>query len=325
MKKKRLAALLVMAVVLSMAACGIGKENSRTDQEEPGKEIGDASGEEGGEDPGDASGEENGEDPGDASGEGSGEDPGDASGEESGEGTGDAPGENGAEDPGDPTSEVSDKTMSWVTGNVTATLNVTTGTMTLSGSGGTEGYVNGSGQPWAGYLGQIKTLVVESGVTVMGSRLFYGATKLKEVTIADTVTTIGEGVFRDCISLEYIEIPAGVTTLGRQQFYSCTSLKEVVIRGNITTLNEMTFAKCTKLTTVTLPASLTSQSIKSGNKTAFYACSSLSNIYYGGTVEAWKTLVDSDEYGSVLKTSAVTVVCSDGTYTYEYIYEETEG
>lgn len=57
---------------------------------------------------------------------------------------------------------------------------------------------------------------------------FYNKRELKNVIIGDLVTTIGEGLFNNCISLESITIPKNVTSI-QNAFADCTSLKELHI------------------------------------------------------------------------------------------------
>ena len=51
--------------------------------------------------------------------------------------------------------------------------------------------------------------------------------------IPDTVTSIGDYAFFNCISLEKITIPDSVTSIGNYVFFSCESLKEIKILNNI--------------------------------------------------------------------------------------------
>lgn len=87
------------------------------------------------------------------------------------------------------------------------------GTLTISGQGDMYEYVAGSGvvsvllpTPWKQWEGQIHTIVIESGVTGIGSGAIYKLPSLAAVYIADTVEYCGSLNFGGCGSLTQIHI-----------------------------------------------------------------------------------------------------------------------
>lgn len=58
---------------------------------------------------------------------------------------------------------------------------------------------------------------------------FYNKQELKNVIIGDLVTTIGKGLFSNCISLESITIPKNVTSIEQHAFDRCYHLYELHI------------------------------------------------------------------------------------------------
>ena len=75
--------------------------------------------------------------------------------------------------------------------NVTWELDA--GTLTISGSGEMEDYEHRvtSSLPWYNNHYNITTLIIESGVTSIGSAAFYDCINLTGVTIPNSVTSIG--------------------------------------------------------------------------------------------------------------------------------------
>jgi hypothetical protein len=67
-------------------------------------------------------------------------------------------------------------------------------------------------------MSDIKDFVIEDGVL----RKYKGNDA--EVVIPDGVTSIGSGVFSECINLTTITIPDSVTSIGDSAFYECTNL-----------------------------------------------------------------------------------------------------
>ena len=99
-------------------------------------------------------------------------------------------------------------------------------------------------------------------------------TKIKEITIPNTITSIGDYAFYRCSSLTSITIPNSVNSIGKNAFQSCSSLTSVTIPNSITEIKEHTFSYCTGLNTITL-----GENISSLESCAFYDCSSLYMVY----------------------------------------------
>ena len=112
----------------------------------------------------------------------------------------------------------------WTSGDCTVTLN--NGTLTVSGNGGMADYPN-LDQPWVNNKGDITSVVVESGVTTVGSQAFCNFGKITSVTLPEGLTSIGTRSFLSCSKLTSITIPSTVTSIGAEAFYSCTSVTDV--------------------------------------------------------------------------------------------------
>ncbi len=179
--------------------------------------------------------------------------------------------------------------------NATWSLDLTTGTLTISGSGEVS-YET----PWYDYRNQINTLVINEGVTAlyaqfrfydsltsvvipdslvdMGSDLFKSCTGLANqdgfvivnhilydyigtaanITVPAGVTRIGMGAFTDCTSLTSVVIPSSVTTIHESAFYGCSALNSVSLSEGLITIDSRAFSDCTNLTEITIPNTVTS-------------------------------------------------------------------
>ena len=147
------------------------------------------------------------------------------------------------------------------------------GTLTISGTGAMTDYVFSDGAPWRSFRSQVKTVVIENGVTSIGNNAFYNCSSLTSVTIPKSVTSIGESAFGDCTSLTSVTIPNSVTSIGKGAFYNCSSLTSVTIPNSVTSIGEDAFYNCTSLTRVTIPSSVTSI-----EASTFSRCSSLTSV-----------------------------------------------
>ena len=107
-----------------------------------------------------------------------------------------------------------------------------------------------------------------------GAELYIGGKLAKEITIPDSVTSIGDSAFAGCSSLTSISIPVSVTRIGNGAFYDCSSLASITIPDSVTRIGNWAFHGCSSLTDITIPDSVTSI-----GDVAFSGCSSLRSIH----------------------------------------------
>lgn len=102
-------------------------------------------------------------------------------------------------------------------------------TLTISGEGEMPDF-EGTGDPvcpWENEKQKIKKVIIEKGVTNIGSSAFKGCLNLAEVHISKTVKKIGYSAFRGCTALTKIDIPNSVLFVGSSAFAGCRKLQEV--------------------------------------------------------------------------------------------------
>ena len=102
--------------------------------------------------------------------------------------------------------------------NLTWTYVNATQTLTISGSGKMYDYYSSSSTPWGKESLTVSVLIIENGVTSIGSHAFYSQTQLASVTIPNSVTSIGSSAFDQCESLTSVNIPNSVTSIGAYTF-----------------------------------------------------------------------------------------------------------
>ena len=139
--------------------------------------------------------------------------------------------------------------------NVSWLLNLSSGVLTISGTGAMANYSSLSNIPWYSNRNVITSVVIGEGVTTIGNGAFYQCNNLASVSIPASVTSIGEEAFAECgpstgmavaiaegsaleaigakafvfSNLESITLPGSLTSIGRNAFNYCSRLASVYV------------------------------------------------------------------------------------------------
>ena len=198
------------------------------------------------------------------------------------------------------------------------------GTLTISGTGKMKDYGDNYGMsvaPWYVGSSQVKTVIIEDGVTSIGDRAFDGCTKLTRVVIPDSVTSIGYSSFRGCYSLPSVAIPDSVTSIGDSAFAYCKVLTGITLSGSVTSIGSCAFQSCDSLTSVTMQNGVTDigdnaftycknltsvtipNSVKTIGTSAFYNCAGLTRV----TIPSSVTRIEQDTFKGCSGLTSVTI------------------
>ena len=174
--------------------------------------------------------------------------------------------------------------------NVTATLNQTTGILTISGNGnmadfwctGDNQYGTGGEAPW--WFNEVRLainfVVIEGGVQNIGMRAFKDCSNLKTVTIPSSVNNINGQAFFYCSSLHTVIIENGA---GNLEFRGYRSSNPCGTSGTINTYDW--FEGCTSLTNLHLGRNLTNWYASSDNRSPIFNIRTiLTTLTIGNTV-----------------------------------------
>ena len=202
------------------------------------------------------------------------------------------------------------------------------GTLTISGTGEMYDFTPENPNPWMSYQNEIKSVVIENGVTSISHGAFFEYWELQEVSIADSVTTIGysafaftqlrevdlpdslrvipEALFSGCVYLRSVSIPNGVTEIENSAFHE-TALEKIELPLNLQRISEGAFASCSKLKEIVIPDGVTEilhgafnnsgltkvtipASVTTLEDQSFAYCQQLKEVYYVGTTEQWNAI-----------------------------------
>ncbi|MDD2445683.1 MAG: leucine-rich repeat domain-containing protein [Clostridia bacterium] len=118
-----------------------------------------------------------------------------------------------------------------------------------------------------------------NGLKYIGKYAFQGCCFLENITLPETILSIGEGAFENSVIKEAI-LPKNLKYLGGYVFMNCNYLLNVTIPKGVTKINPRSFAFCAQLKEVNIYSRL--ESIETG---VFLLCQQLESIiFYSNTV-----------------------------------------
>ena len=181
------------------------------------------------------------------------------------------------------------------------------GTLTISGTGEMHDYnyfYLDNRTPWVDYNEQIKTVIVKSGVTSIGTYAFFGCGALTQVDIADTVRSIGNYAFYNCWVLSNVVLRNGITSIGDWAFDSC-SVTDITLPASLISIGEGAFVGCNKLEQITIP-----NSVASIGGFAFSDCDALNSV----NIPASVTHIGDGAFANCSKLSKIDVAEDNPNY-----------
>ena len=190
--------------------------------------------------------------------------------------------------------------------NLTWSLVTLTKTLTISGNGAMKNYDDYSSSvraPWYSYRSSIQNVIIESGVTSIGSYAFNDCSGLTSVTIPNSVTSIGSYAFHGSgwynnqpdglvyaskVAYRYkgtmpnntsIIIEDGTLGIAGSAFSGYSDLISVIIPNSVTNIGSYAFYSCSNLVSVNIQNGLSSI-----DSYAFQNCSGLTSVIIPNSV-----------------------------------------
>ena len=170
----------------------------------------------------------------------------------------------------------------------------------------------------------IKHIIVEDGITSLGSRLFRNFNNVETIELPASLTKIKNWTFQNCRSLKSISIPEGVTEIGNGIFDECNNLKSIsfpstlntipylggideddglnvetiIMNKGIKEIGTSAFSRMNNLKSITIPDSITRI-----GQYAFENCTALSNLTLPDSI----TEIDGEAFSNCVSLGKVTL------------------
>ena len=127
------------------------------------------------------------------------------------------------------------------------------------------------------YCSRLIYAILPIGLKHIYAETFYACSKLEDVFIPETVTSIGIKAFSE-IAAEQIELPNSIETISMMAFYN-SELTSVDLPDSVLAIGESVFGLCCNLRSVKI-----GKSIVHIEKKAFEDCSALSEVTFRSTI-----------------------------------------
>ena len=188
--------------------------------------------------------------------------------------------------------------------NASWELNLSSGVLTIKGSGAIEDYDFFSTR-WNDLGADIKSVVIHNGITRIGAYAFYNCPWITSVSVPKSVASIGEGAFECCDSLENVALPSDLRRIAPYTFSACFSLQQVSLPEALTVIDSAAFTDCYALEALELPAGVVligadafhncaalervklPAHLLGVGADAFEGCAALRRVEYGGNAQDW--------------------------------------
>lgn len=126
---------------------------------------------------------------------------------------------------------------------------------------------------------QLENVSIANSVVSIGDNAFENCTALKSINIPQNVVDIGNDAFSNCTTLENVELPNSVKTIGERAFMNCTSLASIDLPNGLKSIGEYAFNNCKKISSIVIP-----DSVKIIASHSFENCIEMESLIIGNNV-----------------------------------------
>lgn len=104
----------------------------------------------------------------------------------------------------------------------------------------------------------LREITIPNSVKSIGMYAFFGCSSLEKIVFPSSLTRIGQGCFLSCSKMEEVIFnePSSLELIGFQCFFACKSLKQIEIPSSVKEIDSMAFMDCDSLSQITLPSGI---------------------------------------------------------------------
>lgn len=124
----------------------------------------------------------------------------------------------------------------------------------------------------ASYWQNLTGITLSNNLQTIGKNAFNGRRSVRNFVFPNSLVTIGEGAFANCVSAKF-SFNSNIETIGKNSFLNCVLMQNITIPNSTTSLGESAFKNCSGATVLSIGSGL-----KTINNYTFQNCSSLKRI-----------------------------------------------
>lgn len=129
----------------------------------------------------------------------------------------------------------------------------------------------------------IESLHIGEGITKIEAWVFDKFTHLSELTLPDSLITVGQNAFSGCSALTNLALGSGTRAIEGNAFADCTRLNQLTLNNGLESIHLRAFSGCSELTEAALPNTLIQHNSANAGL-IFEGCSALSTLTIPNTV-----------------------------------------
>ena len=163
--------------------------------------------------------------------------------------------------------------------------------------------------------GQIVNLTVGDNLLGIGDYAFYGCSGLSSVTLGNGLSTLGNGVFADCVNMTQcnMQLNSQIAAIGKRAFSNCRGLTGIVIPVNVRAIGDYCFEGCDRLQSIDLCGNGSNVMLKAIGYKAFANCSSLTSLTFPDNY------VDFEYEGTDRTVTGIPITYLEGCTSLQYV------